>query len=124
MRICIDIDGTICELRKPSQSYKDIKPIEEAAEKIRQLKAQGHYIILCTARHMKTCDGNVGKVIALQGYTLIKWLEQHSFEYDELLFGKPYADVYIDDKALEFGGSWSETYNKLNALNLNNKENL
>ncbi len=118
MRICIDIDGTICELRQPNQSYQDVEPIVGAADKINFLKKQGHYIILHTARHMKTCNANLGQVIALQGHTLIEWLKKHNFEYDELLFGKPYADVYIDDKGMQFKGSWHDTYNELINLNI------
>ena len=117
VRICIDIDGTICDLRKPSEHYKDLKPIEGAVEKINLLKQQGHYIILHTARHMRTCQGNIGKVIALQGPTLIEWLHNHNFIYDELIFGKPDADVYLDDKALQFRGSWHDSYHQLIDLN-------
>ncbi len=113
MRICIDIDGTICELRKSDQNYSDLKPVEGAVDKISLLRKQGHYIILCTARHMKTCDSNVGKVIALQAQVLIEWLKNQGFLYDELWFGKPYADIYIDDKAHKFEGSWEKVYNKI-----------
>jgi capsule biosynthesis phosphatase len=102
MRIAIDIDGTICELKKPEQSYADVAPLPGAAEKIRGLKAAGHYIILLTARHMKTCSGNVGMVVARQGAVLFSWLEEHDIPYDEIWFGKPHADVYIDDNGLRF----------------------
>lgn len=122
MRICIDIDGTICHLRKPSEHYKDLQPIDGAAKKIQQLKLQGHYIIFHTARHMRTCQGNVGKVIALQAQTLIEWLRKHDFLYDELIFGKPDADIYIDDKAMEFKNSWGDTYEKLLSLDQKNNE--
>jgi capsule biosynthesis phosphatase len=60
-----------------------------------------------TARHMKTCDGNVGKVVARQGKTTLDWLEKHGIEYDEIFFGKPWAQVYIDDNAMRFS-SWEE----------------
>ena len=102
MRICIDIDGTICHLRKPFETYKDLKPIEGAVDKLKNFRSQGHYIILHTARHMKTCQGNIGQVIARQSHTLTDWLSKHGFEYDELWFGKPHADIYIDDKAYKF----------------------
>ncbi len=108
MRICIDIDGTICSLKSPSQTYKDLIPIQGAVERIKLLREKGCYIILCTARHMKTCESNIGKVIACQGGPLIKWLAEHDFEYDELWFGKPYAHVYIDDRAFKFDGSWDK----------------
>jgi len=105
MRICIDLDGVICQLRKPGQTYEGLQPVPGAVEKLRELKSAGHYIIICTARHMKTCEGNVGQVIARQGSVTIGWLERHSIPYDELHFGKPHAQVYIDDNAVRFE-SW------------------
>jgi capsule biosynthesis phosphatase len=106
MRICIDIDGTICALRKMEQSYSEVTPLKGAAEKIKQLKDKGYYIILSTARHMRTCESNIGQVVAREGLTLLDWLKKYGFVYDELWFGKPYAHVYIDDKAIKFDGSW------------------
>jgi capsule biosynthesis phosphatase len=104
MKICIDIDGTICALRKSGETYADVLPLPGAVEKIRALKASGHYLILLTARHMATCAANVGLVIARQGKTLFDWLEKHGIPYDELHFGKPHADVYVDDNAVRFEG--------------------
>jgi capsule biosynthesis phosphatase len=105
LRICIDIDGVICELRIHGETYANLKPVLGAADKIKHLKAAGHKIILYTARHMQTCGGNVGKVLALQGAITLEWLAKHGIEYDEIYFGKPHADVYIDDNALRFE-SW------------------
>ncbi len=104
MRICIDVDGVVCELRRPEQTYADLAPLPGAAEHIRALRAAGHYVILHTARHMKTCEGNVGKVVARQGLVTLQWLDDHDIEYDEIHFGKPHADVYIDDNAFRFTG--------------------
>jgi capsule biosynthesis phosphatase len=104
MRICIDLDGVICELRKPGENYADLSPVKGAAEKLRAFRAAGHTIIICTARHMKTCQGNVGLVVARQGQITLDWLARHQMEYDEIHFGKPHAQVYIDDNALRFAG--------------------
>lgn len=106
MRICLDVDGTLCELKSRGEDYATVRPLPHAAESIRQLREAGHYVILATARHMKTCGGNVGLVVAKQGGTLIEWLHRHGIEYDELWFGKPYADLYVDDRALAFQGNW------------------
>jgi capsule biosynthesis phosphatase len=107
LRICLDLDGVISDFRKDGQSYADVSPIPGAIEKIKQLRANGHYIIIHTARHMKTCNGNVGMVQAKIGKATIDWLEQHNVEYDELHFGKPWANIYIDDNAFRFKG-WDE----------------
>ena len=108
MRICLDIDGTICEVRGKADDYAAVRPLPQAAERIRSLRAAGHYVILATARHMQTCGSNVGMVVARQAQTLIGWLARHGIEYDELWFGKPHADLYVDDKALPFSGNWDE----------------
>ena len=108
MRICLDIDGTICEVRGKTDDYAAVRPLPQAAERIRSLRAAGHYVILATARHMQTCGSNVGMVVARQAQTLIGWLARHGIEYDELWFGKPHADLYVDDKAFPFTGNWDE----------------
>jgi len=105
MRICVDIDGVISRLREPDQDYADLEPVPGAREKLRALRAAGHYIILFTARHMKTCQGNVGLVVARKGATTLNWLAKHGIEYDEIHFGKPHADIYLDDNAMRFE-SW------------------
>jgi len=107
MRFCFDIDGVIAEIRQPHQAYSEVRVISGAREYLRQLRSEGHIVILNTARHMKTTNGNVAKVIAKEGKNLLDWLEKHDIEYDEILFGKPWADVYVDDNAIRFS-SWSE----------------
>lgn len=106
MRLCIDLDGTLCEYKAPGGRYDDVRPLPGAAEFLRARRAEGHTVIIYTARHMKTCGGNVGLVVARQGQILHKWLRDHGMEYDELYFGKPQADLYIDDNALRFEGNW------------------
>jgi capsule biosynthesis phosphatase len=102
MRICFDLDGVLCELRKPGQSYAELKPIPGAVEKLRRLRSAGHQIVIATARHMKTCGQNQGLVVARQGLVTLQWLAEHGFEYDEIWFGKPHCDLYVDDNALRF----------------------
>jgi len=106
MRICIDLDGTLCTLKQPGQSYADVEPLPGAVERLRELRAAGHVVIITTARHMATCEANVGKVLQRVGRTTLEWLDRHGFEYDEIHFGKPNAEVYIDDRALRFS-DWS-----------------
>ncbi len=106
MRICVDLDGTLCEFKAVTGDYSTVRPLPFAAETIRSWRADGHYVIINTARHMKTTSGNVGLVVARQAKTLFDWLDRHGIEYDELTFGKPHADLYIDDNAMRFDGNW------------------
>jgi len=105
LRICIDLDGVVCELKRPGQTYAELRPVRGAVDKLRALRAAGHAVILSTARHMKTCDGNAGLAVARIGAVTLEWLARHQVEYDEIHFGKPWADVYIDDNAMRFE-SW------------------
>ena len=67
---------------------------------LRQLYAQGHTIIILTGRRMRTHSGNVAAVIADIGATTINSLKRYGIPYHELAFGKPYAQFYIDDLAV------------------------
>lgn len=106
MRICIDLDGTICELRKNGQTYADVVPKPGAQEMMTHLSERGHTIIICTARNMQIQGHNVGKVIKNVGKITLDWLDRHNIPYDEIFFGKPNADITIDDRCLRFNG-WS-----------------
>ena len=112
MRICIDLDGTLCKNLKDGETYETVAPMEGAVDVVNKLKSKGHYIIIYTARRMKTLNSNIGAIIAEQGPVVINWLAKHNIPYDELLFGKPLADIYIDDKALKFT-DWANTLNNL-----------
>jgi len=112
LRIAIDLDGTICPIKKPDQSYSELEPNPEAVERIKELRKAGHYIIILTSRHMKTCEGNVGLVIKRIGKLTLEWLEHYDIEYDEISFGKPNAEIYVDDRAIRFT-NWKEITNEL-----------
>jgi len=102
MRIVIDLDGTICTLKQKDETYADVIVKPGAAEFIKKLRSEGHYIIIQTARNMATCESNIGKVIKNIGKVTLEWLENNGVEYDEIFFGKPNANLYIDDRALRF----------------------
>jgi capsule biosynthesis phosphatase len=102
MRIVIDLDGTICTLKQKNETYADVLVKPGAVEFIKKLRAEGHYIIIQTARNMATCESNIGKVMRNIGKITLEWLEKNGVEYDEIYFGKPNANLYIDDRAFRF----------------------
>ncbi len=104
MRIVIDLDGTIASLRKHNQDYSEVTPLPGVVEKLTTLKEDGHYLIIYSARHMKTCQGDVTLVEQKIGKKTREWLSTYKIPYDELIFGKPYGHVYIDDLAIPFRG--------------------
>lgn len=80
----------------------DVKVMPGAKEFIDSLKADGHTIIINTARNMQTQGHNVGRVMKNVGKITLDWLEENGIQYDEIFFGKPNADITIDDRVMKF----------------------
>ena len=99
MRICFDIDNTLITYSDVVGSQDGIVAIPEMIELIKKLHAEGNTIVLQTARSMKTCDSNIGKANKRGVMNVLKKLEEFDVPYDEIYFGKPWADLYIDDRA-------------------------
>ena len=69
---------------------------------MREWKKEGHYLIIHTGRHMRTCDGDIAEVIKKIGPVTTEWLKKWNVPFDEMHYGKPYGDVYIDDLGITF----------------------
>jgi len=91
---CFDMDGVICNI--DNEFYCDRTPIKKTIELIGFLRDEGDLIIIHTGRH-------INELVDTKN-----WLEDNGVYYDHLQFGKPVADVYIDDKALRFNGEWTK----------------
>lgn len=87
---CIDIDGTICT--NTDGKYEEAQPYHNRIRYINTLYKDGNQIILFTARGTTT-GIDWREITRLQ---LISW----EVKYHELILGKPFADIYIDDKAV------------------------
>lgn len=108
LRIMVDLDGTICYTKKEGERYEDVLPLPGAVESLKALKARGYYIIIATARNMRTYAGNLGQVNKAQAGLITNWLERYEIPYDELYLGKAHVDYFIDDKNIKFN-TWEET---------------
>ena len=100
LRICFDLDNTLVTFPKIKGDYTSVMPIENNIKMLKFLKKMGHTIIIYTARNMKTQSGNIGKVMSNIGKITFDTLDKFDIPYDEIYFGKPYADYYIDDLAI------------------------
>lgn len=102
--LVIDIDHTICipndSATDTFEKYGKAEPIQKMIDAIRIAKESGFKIVLFTARRMATHNGNINKVIEDVGDLTKTWLKDNKVPYDELLFGKPNAVYYVDDKAI------------------------
>lgn len=101
MRICFDLDNTLVTYPEVPNDYTTVKPIIKTINMCQYLKGLGHTIIIYTARRMKTHNNNVGACVADIGKITFETLEKFGIPYDEIIFGKPYFDVLIDDLAID-----------------------
>jgi len=100
MRVCFDLDNTLVTYPQIPGDYSTVKPVERMIALARKMKADGHTIIIHTARRMTTHKNNVAAVIRDIGAATFRTLEEFDIPCDEILFGKPIADMYIDDRAV------------------------
>lgn len=100
LRICFDLDNTLVTYPNIVGDYKSVKPITKMIELAKYMHSLGHNIIIYTARRMETHKYNIGAVIKDIAKVTIDTLEEFNIPYDELIFGKPLADIYIDDRAI------------------------
>ena len=107
-RYCFDIDKTILFCDK---DYNNCKVDIKMKKLINSLHKSGHTIILYTARKMKTYKGNVRlarKSIEAKTRSQLSFFD---IMYDEIYFGKPDADLFIDDKAINVEQLQRKLYN-------------
>jgi len=88
--IVIDVDGTLCETRKGGQAYSQLCPKQDVVDTLRKYRADGYYIIICTARQENTYAGNLGKRMAHMMPVLVNWLHEHNIPFDEIRIDKPW----------------------------------
>lgn len=86
----VDIDNTICT---QETNYANAKPIQSRINYINKLYDEGNTIVYFTARGTET-GINWREVSENQ---FVTW----GVKFHKLIFGKPSADYYIDDKAFE-----------------------
>lgn len=101
--IVLDIDGTICPVKRADQEYEDLQPYEDIVRKLQEYRQAGYWIILYTSRNMRTYGGNMGLITARTAKMTMEWLDRWQIPYDEIHFGKPWASrkgFYVDDRAI------------------------
>ena len=104
--ICFDLDNTICKTKK--NFYKKSLPIKKNIKIINRLYEDGFYIKIFTARFMGRSNENV-KLAKKNGFKLTKLqLKSWGLKYNELIFGKPSYDIFVDDKSLFFEKNWDK----------------
>ena len=106
MRYCVDIDSTICTPGTCGNCvYEGSTPKRDRIAVINELYENGHYIIYFTARAMGRSSMLPHDEAKEKAEQLLKPLTKCQLDiwgckYHELIFGKPHADIFIDDKAM------------------------
>jgi len=104
---CFDIDGTLCT--NTEGDYESAQPYPDVVAEVNRLHAEGHTIILLTARGSTTgIDWRP---------TTERQMAEWGVRYHVLYLGKPSADVYVDDKAVN-ALTWRRDSFKSEAENL------
>ena len=97
-KYCFDLDGTLCT--NTEGEYESAVPFPERISKVNALHEEGSNILIFTAR---------GTVTGIDWRTLTeKQLAEWGVKYHELRLGKPFADLYIDDRAMSDGDFFNE----------------
>lgn len=96
--IVFDVDDVLCDNK--NRNYENAVPIRNNIVKLNGLHDMGYRIVLHTARGMVSCNGDVKAADEKNRAVLEKWLADNGVMYDELVFGKPIAMMYVDDKCM------------------------
>lgn len=101
--LVMDVDGTLCDIKEPGQSYADVPPVQAVLDRLADYRRQGFRVVLYTSRNMRSFGGNTGEIAAKTLPVLVDWLARHGVEYDEIHIGKPWPGVggfYVDDRTV------------------------
>lgn len=100
-KIIVDLDNTISF--NLSGKYSHATPNKKLIEKLYEYKLNGFYIVIFTARNMRTYKENIGKINIHTLPVIIDWLNENRVPYDEVIVGKPWCGdegFYVDDRAI------------------------
>lgn len=123
----IDVDGTLCPIKKKDECYEDLVPYAGMAEQMRRYHDEGARIVLFTSRNMNLYGGNIGLINKHTAKTLLNWLEQWQIPYDEIVFGKPWPGhngFYVDDRTIRPDEFLRHTPEELCAICENGRKDL
>lgn len=103
LTIVLDVDGTLCPVRRGQERYEDLVPYADMIRLLREHHAAGTRIVLYTSRNMNSYHGSLGMINAHTAKVLLSWLEKWDIPYDEIVYGKPWPGrqgFYVDDRAV------------------------
>ena len=121
----IDIDGTLCPIKRKEERYEDIVPYKNVVDKLKYYKENGAKIVLFTSRNMNSYNGNLGLINKRTARVLLDWLDKWDIPYDEIIYGKPWPGhkgFYVDDRTVRPDEFLNCTVEELNHICSRSKE--
>lgn len=97
--LCIDFDDTICHTGG-HPTYIPNKPIKGSVEAINEL-AKKYSICIFTSRHW------------IDAQNIANYCKYYGIHFDSIVCGKKLGVKYIDDRNIEFDGSWQKVLDKM-----------
>ena len=74
--LVVDLDGTLCPIKGPGESYRDLLPEPLLLARLQSMAAEGWRIVIQSARGMRSHDGNPGEINAHVLPVIIDWLQR------------------------------------------------
>jgi len=93
-----DMDHTISFTK--NRQYENSTPNFSIISKLREAREKGWYIIIHTSRGMGRSNGNIELVKEEVLEEISSFCIKFDVPYDEIVVGKPWGRLYIDDKAI------------------------
>jgi hypothetical protein len=102
LRLCFDLDGTLVTPPRVPGDYSTVQPVESMIAAARWGRAAGHTIIVHTTRVCGSAHRAAapGQSMADIGRQTFEQLARLDIPFDEVIFGKPHADVYFDSRSV------------------------
>ncbi len=117
--LVMDIDGTLCPIKKKDENYADLIPFPEMVEKLKACKQDGAKIVLFSSRNMNSYKGNMGLINKNTLPVLLEWLKKWNIPYDEIVLGKVWPGhngFYVDDRSVRPDEFLRHTPEELNEI--------
>lgn len=91
-----DVDDTLVQATvfDPTVPDNAQTPIGDVANQLRRIRDQGFEVVLFTSRPQST------------EHSTCLQLRDAGIEFDDIIFNKPQFDLFVDNKALKFVGTW------------------
>jgi len=111
--ICVDLDGTLAEYTEWKGHHHVGEPINDAVMLLELLKDKGWKIVISTCRN-NGMNGETDEELINITEHLHFWLRTHKIPYDYVAtreMGKPFAHVYLDDRAFRWENNIGKAVN-------------